>query len=222
MLRLQLRSDPARYAVLSSSVTLGSDDGNDFVIESRNVSDFHAEIRIENRAVYIVDLLSAGGTFINDRRIGQPMRLQAWDVVRLGDVELEVCDPASRRPGDWALRTESDLLARQFYPLQEETVLGRGADCDLRIESQLLSRRHARLLIEGDHLRVIDLESTNGTFINGERVTDGTAVPGDELRFDKHSFIVEGPRVAATADHDQGEKTLLRDDLGGDGPGAAG
>lgn len=114
------------------------------------------------------------------------------------------------------MRTESDLLASQVYPLQGVMVLGRGSDCDLRIESQLLSRQHAKLAVEGDVLHVVDLDSTNGTFVNGKRISEATVLPGDELSFDRHSFIVKGPQVdsretAAAAN----EKTVLR---GKDGP----
>jgi pSer/pThr/pTyr-binding forkhead associated (FHA) protein len=211
MLRLQFRSAPDKFIILSSPVSIGSDEGNGLVIDSGSISDFHAEIRMEARQSIIVDLISASGTYVNEERISEPTRLSSWDIIRLGDVELEVCDPGSCRPGDWALRTDSDLLASQFYPLQGVMVLGRGSECDLRIESQLLSRQHARLAIEGDVLRVVDLDSTNGTFLNGKRISEAIASPGDELSFDRHSFIIEGPQIdpreAAGAAN---EKTLLR------------
>lgn len=197
MLKLQFRGNPGNFVKLSvSTVTIGRDEGNDFIIDSPSVSDFHAEISTDMQHPSIIDLLSKTGTFVNEHRITGPRQLKAWDIIRLGTVELEVIDPNSRRPQDWALSTESDLLASQFHTLLSETVVGRDPACDLAIDSNLLSRRHAKLVIEGDHLRVIDLQSENGTYINGQKIDEGKAYPGDELKFDRQRFVVVGPSPA--------------------------
>lgn len=213
MLRLQLRKRPEVFIKLTSSLSLGRDESNDLVVDAPTVSDFHAEIVVEGDTLSLLDLLSASGTFLNGRRIDQRTPLACWDVVRLGAVELEVCDPGTCRPGDWALRMESDLLASQFYPLQAVTVVGRDAECDVVIEGSLLSRRHAELTINEDILEVVDLGSTNGTFLNGARIEQAQAQPGDELCFDKHAFIVVGPTATSLKQTPAaGEQTLLRDE----------
>jgi pSer/pThr/pTyr-binding forkhead associated (FHA) protein len=61
------------------------------------------------------------------------------------------------------------------------TMLGRGTDCDLRLVDPGVSRHHAELRVEDDEVVLVDLGSTNGTFVNGEPVrrvalTDGTRV----------------------------------------------
>ena len=65
--------------------------------------------------------------------------------------------------------------------------------------------------VEEDCLKVIDLGSANGTYLNGEKIQEGLAQPGDELRFDQHCFIVVGP-VTAAADAQPGaaEQTVIR------------
>jgi hypothetical protein len=60
-------------------------------------------------------------------------------------------------------------------------VIGRNPDADLVIADDLVSRRHARLVYEDGELVVEDLGSTNGTFVNGARVTRGPVVEGDRL-----------------------------------------
>lgn len=194
MLKLQFRGEPETFVKLSvATVTLGRDESNDLVIASPSVSDFHAEITTDAQQPGIIDLLSKTGTFVNEHRITGKVALQAWDVIRLGSVELEVTDPNGHRPHDWALKAESDLLASQFYTLQGETVVGRDPACDLTIDSSLLSRRHAKLIIEEEHLRVIDLDSANGTYVNGIKISETNAHPGDEIRFDQQKFVVIGP-----------------------------
>ncbi|MGI9287567.1 MAG: FHA domain-containing protein [Pseudomonadales bacterium] len=212
MLKLQFRNQPHRSVKLSSAaVTLGRDESNVMVVDDVSVSDFHAEIALEADRLYIVDLLSANGTFINEQRISNRSELQAWDVIRLGNVELEVNDPNKCRPDDWALRAESDLLASQFYVLQPKTVIGRSSECDLTIDSDLLSRRHAEISIENGQLRIVDLGSSNGTFLNGVKIEDATAGPGDELRFDKQTFIIVGPsNVPLLENVEESENTVMR------------
>jgi diguanylate cyclase (GGDEF)-like protein len=69
------------------------------------------------------------------------------------------------------------------YPLGElEAVIGRGTDCDVHIDDHSVSRRHARVLPVADGHVAIDLESTNGTFVNGEPVTRHPLKDGDYLR----------------------------------------
>ena len=60
-------------------------------------------------------------------------------------------------------------------------VIGRQPDADLVIPDELVSRRHARLAFEGEELVVEDLGSTNGTYLNGMRVTRGRVAEGDRL-----------------------------------------
>jgi len=194
MLRLQLRDQPNNFVKLAySSVTLGRDDSNDLVIDAESISDFHGEIISDAHRYFLVDLLSANGIFVNEQRVSGRCELAIWDIVRIGNVELQVIDPNKYRPGDWALRPVSSQVASQFHTLKAITLVGRGPECDLAIDSNLLSRHHARLFLDGQQLRVEDLGSSNGTFINGERIERAAAKPGDEIRFDQKVFIVVGP-----------------------------
>ena len=60
-------------------------------------------------------------------------------------------------------------------------VLGRGADCDIRIPIESCSRKQCELKIEGDQLQLKDLGSSNGTFLNNNRVEAATLNAGDKL-----------------------------------------
>jgi hypothetical protein len=74
------------------------------------------------------------------------------------------------------------LTAGNTYELQTPvTLLGRGTDCDLRLVDTGVSRHHAELRVEDTQVVLVDLGSTNGTFVNGQPVrrvglTDGTNV----------------------------------------------
>lgn len=64
-----------------------------------------------------------------------------------------------------------------------EWVLGRDPDADLRLDAADVSRRHARFSVATGTVVVRDLESTNGTFVNGDRVALTELRHGDRLRF---------------------------------------
>jgi DNA-binding NtrC family response regulator len=60
--------------------------------------------------------------------------------------------------------------------------IGRGKDCELRLELASISRDHAAVYRDGPVFAVRDLGSRNGTFLNGEKLSHGALAPGDLLR----------------------------------------
>src|SRR5439155_14618629 len=90
----------------------------------------------------------------------------------------------------------------------EETIVGRRQGCDLRIPSEQVSRRHCRLSFRDGILMVEDLASSNGTFLNGERITGQEVVrPGDRLDIGPVTFRAKYQLSQAAIDR------LLRDDV---------
>jgi diguanylate cyclase (GGDEF)-like protein len=85
------------------------------------------------------------------------------------------------------------------YPLaNEEVVLGRGKDCTIPLDDVALSRRHARIEPKQGGYIVVDLDSTNGTFVNDLRVRSGPLNDGDYLRCGRHLFrFLAGGNVEA-------------------------
>ncbi|MSR58926.1 MAG: FHA domain-containing protein [Planctomycetaceae bacterium] len=60
---------------------------------------------------------------------------------------------------------------------KDETFIGRSPECDVQIESSLVSRKHAKLLCAAGKFAVVDLESGNGTTVNGVRISPNTPTP---------------------------------------------
>jgi two-component system, NtrC family, response regulator HydG len=60
--------------------------------------------------------------------------------------------------------------------------LGKSRACELSLDDPLVSRRHCALAVEGTQVRLTDLDSTNGTFVNGVRVVEGILLGGELLR----------------------------------------
>jgi hypothetical protein len=81
------------------------------------------------------------------------------------------------------------------YPLQMgSTVIGRGDQANLRLPDVGISRRHARLDFDGAQVVLTDLGSTNGTMVNGQRVSAVALNPGDmvQLGTTTLTFRVDG------------------------------
>lgn len=75
------------------------------------------------------------------------------------------------------------LWRKDAFPLTDgEHIAGRDADCSLVIEGTTVSRRHARITVSGGAATIEDLDSTNGTHVNGTRISAPTQLaPGDEF-----------------------------------------
>jgi pSer/pThr/pTyr-binding forkhead associated (FHA) protein len=98
--------------------------------------------------------------------------------------------------------------SRRFHLQRPETVIGRQHGTNLRIPSAEVSRRHCMLRKEDGYVTVEDLESRNGTFLNGAPVTAKEVVrPGDHLRIGPVTFVVDYEQPSADLD------ALFPDDL---------
>jgi pSer/pThr/pTyr-binding forkhead associated (FHA) protein len=93
----------------------------------------------------------------------------------------------------WILRTEEEAdqpLLFRILPGSIKTV-GRATGADFVVDAALVSRVHCRLTAGATGLEVLDLESTNGTFVNGERAERAMLKPGDRLGVGRVDLIVE-------------------------------
>jgi len=73
---------------------------------------------------------------------------------------------------------------REFQLHEGECLVGRASECTVCLESSTVSRHHARLLVTGEQVVLEDLDSKNGTFVNGGRVVAPTPlVKDDRVRF---------------------------------------
>ena len=89
---------------------------------------------------------------------------------------------------------EGKAAAYDFDLKNKVTVIGRGTDTDLRLTDQSVSRRHAEIRVAGDATMLNDLQSTNGTTVNGTAVTTKALADGDEIRLGETTIVYQGPR----------------------------
>jgi pSer/pThr/pTyr-binding forkhead associated (FHA) protein len=78
----------------------------------------------------------------------------------------------------------------RVVPADRPRLLGRSSQCDLVIDHPSVSRRHAELEVYPGGIRVTDVGSSNGTFVESRRVTQATIDPGQQVRFGGLEFMV--------------------------------
>lgn len=100
----------------------------------------------------------------------------------------------------YALRFISGKYQGGEFPIvpERELVIGRSNDIDVALIEDMVSRRHARVLLQGDSLIIEDLGSTNGTFVNGEKIRRARLKEGDKILIGTSIIRV------ASADSDSG------------------
>lgn len=206
MLKLQF-VDGSRESIwlVDAIMKIGGDSSNNLVLQGEGIAPFHAEILLKGEELMLKPASPQGQVTVNEKRVTGPQKLAIDDVITLGQTRLKIITPgteAKTKPAakatessEWALEIHASWAKQSRFPIKENAIVGRDESCDISVPVNHLSRQHARLTPAGGFLLVKDLDSTNGTFLNGEKITQGRAKPGDKLRFDVVTFEVIGPKV---------------------------
>lgn len=79
----------------------------------------------------------------------------------------------------------------RVYPITAPvTVIGRGTEADVIVDDIGVSRRHAEVRVEGGRLVAADLGSTNGTFVDGERISTAEVVDGSQIKIGRSTLVI--------------------------------
>src|SRR2546427_555348 len=81
---------------------------------------------------------------------------------------------------------------REIQLTGDEFLIGRGADCNLRLRGTEISRHHCEIRLSKDEVSVTDLGSSNGTLVNGVKIRAPKRLKsGDELKVGGFAFLVD-------------------------------
>jgi len=197
--------DPAKLVF-----TIGRNEDNDLYLNSPQVSRFHAQInRLNDAAIEIEDLDSKYGTLVNGRRITRQV-LRDKDRVLIGIFEFQI----QITPNGIALRfptkkPEGNFVAEYDLTLHTSLLIGRGKNSTVVLNSQQVSRSHTRIEKSGEgEYTVLDLGSTNGTFVNGKRIEKKLLKNRDILQVGPIRFLFADGKV-----YQLNEKDVVRLDI---------
>ncbi|MHB8646533.1 MAG: FHA domain-containing protein, partial [Thermomicrobiales bacterium] len=197
-------ADGERRVPLTKAVfTIGRGKDRDLVLNDPKVSTRHAHLEWHDATIVLIDDGSTNGTFVNGARVAT-VPLAPDTVAELGDIRLALAAPVT--PGQQGTHGFAQATGAQVAaPIESGTQLasappvmpvditdlhlekeiisiGRDQDNDLTLRNPQVSRHHARLRRNGTTHIIEDLGSTNGTFVNGERVTSRQLAPGDQIQ----------------------------------------
>ena len=174
------------------------------------VSGQHAKVVRLPTGYVLIDLESTNGTYLNGRRI-QRATLSDGDIVGLGaggpQIRIQVLSPERAavasaatvsipRFAELAGRKTQGSRVRDHVLEAGVSALGRDPDAAVHLDSPIVSRFHARLSRQRDTVTVEDLDSANGTYLNGNRVTRSEVAPGDLLVVGPFQLVID--RAPAT------------------------
>lgn len=162
------------------TLTIGREGhGADVEVEDKFISRLHCRVRVSDGSFTIEDLGSANGTWINMNRLpaGTLTSASEGDEISFGKesiYRLRLGDHVRVKPGPPP--EDKGLLA--LLQSKPQVTIGRDKTCDIPIPALAVSRRHAIVSRTPAGYAVRDLDSTNGTFVNGQRIK-GTVALGE-------------------------------------------
>ena len=194
-------------------ITVGRSGENSVALNSDAVSRQHAVLEYTNGAVTIRDPGSKNGIFVHNQRTTFQQLMES-DIVQIGPFRLVVeYGPTiqqkvlSRRESGTATQLETRQIrvrwtdpatgqAREITAMPPVTI-GRQRGNAVALDSKKVSRQHAILTLEGDHVMLNDQGSGNGTQLNGQRIQRALVGPTDTIEIAGFRLSVEPIAVTA-------------------------
>ncbi|MDO4648256.1 MAG: ATP-binding cassette domain-containing protein [Eubacteriales bacterium] len=159
-----------------SEITFGRNPENDIVLKSPLVSRVaHGRFILHQGRVWVEDLKSVNGLILNGKFV-QRAAFGGGDLLRIDD------EVSGMKQGVLFLLTMGNAaFSWKYYPLQPRMLLGRDQQCDITLNHVGVSRSHAEMLLQGNECYLRDRGSTNGTFVNGIRLTKAVRLQEKDL-----------------------------------------
>ena len=187
-------------------VRLGRAPDNEIVLNAAAISRLHARIERDGGGLIVVDNGSSNGTFLGERRVTRAA-LADGTTLTIGPFTrtVDLDPPALRaavgagREGGLRLRWAIGDGRTRDLPLDRPLLIGRDDECDIVLPTTSASRRHARITPTGDGATLTDQGSSNGTFVNDERIAERALRSGDVITIGGVRLTVEGAAPQAAA-----------------------
>jgi ABC-type multidrug transport system ATPase subunit/ABC-type multidrug transport system permease subunit len=183
--------DTQRYALNKAEFSIGRAPDNDVVINHPAVSGHHLRLLVSPLGMSITDLNSTNGTQLNGQRIqpATPHPIRFGDVVRIGDLTGNWVSLGLQSATGEARRALS--LGELDLTSQANILIGRDPKAFLHLNHPTVSYHHAQIIQQDGKLVIKDLNSTNGTFVNGQRITQAVLKSGDHIQIGPFRLVYD-------------------------------
>lgn len=170
---------------LGQEYIAGSSD-NGIVMEGADILDQHARFILDPKCLRVAPI-GAAPVLVNGQPIRELTPLNDGDWLSLGTTLFQATFP------DRPVLQNAAPSPVSAKPASAVIMIGRSPECELSIPSPLVSREHARLYSDAAGVEIEDLNSTNGTYVNGQRVTERVRLKkGDRISIESFSFLFTG------------------------------
>jgi len=170
------------------SFTFGRAADNDIIVNSAIVSGHHAVFEIKNNKLVIRDLDSTNGIYVNEKMVKEQVLLNG-DTIRIDDISAH--DDNGVMIVYSMLESNSDERWSEFKIEGKQTVtIGREKDNDIVLTHNSISKHHTRITKVNDGFFIEDLNSTNGTHVNGKMLTSKLKLKDFDTIFIGNSKII--------------------------------
>lgn len=126
------------------------------------------------------------------------------DVVPVGTM------PDKKRTQPWKVKAVVGAYTDKLIDVNRTMSVGRDSSNEIVISGGHISRHHAELFVKNEQLLVRDLDSSNGTFVNGEQIKERAVYLGDEISFDSVVYRVAVGKAPPSINHNSVDKTQFR------------
>ena len=189
-----------RIPLRPEGLSIGRAEDNDVVLSTERASRNHARIYRNAKGEFMLaDLGSRHGTKLNEATLREQER-----VLRSGD-RISIAGELLRfLAGPETQITAGDLpvLRPQVVQLEgERLTIGRDPANDVVLPDPNVSRFHAEVVARDGRLRLVDLDSRNGTRFDGELVEETPLEPGSEVGIGPYRLTFDGTAVATRDEH---------------------
>lgn len=198
-------------ALTKATTSLGRAADSDVPIDDRKASRLHAQIlHTGTDDFYLRDMGSVNGTLVNGVRVFDAHPLRDGDVVGVGATTFTFQrNTPEGRPHPPQTGAELTIVqgsgAGSRHTLRDgDTTIGRDPGNMIALADSLATRRHAAITVAGEEVSVRDLGSSNGTWVNGARLTaaqrlrDGDTIDIGQTRFEFRRRVAAGQPVAVS------------------------
>ena len=200
-------TDGREYVVPAQGIVFGRDPTCDVVVGSTEVSRKHASLSPSPEG-YLLRDTSTNGVLVNGEPASSPALLGRGDVLTIGDEEFRFyadSAPPPRAPLATLEVISSGMLKGTMMEVRSPLAhVGRGAHNDIIVSDESVSDSHAKLQRREDGWYVVDMGSTNGTYVGGRRIEGEAALVGaPDVRFGGVKFIFRVPEGAKAGNASQ-------------------
>lgn len=190
-------------------ISIGKSKSNDIVLPMPDVSRFHAVIAKKQKEWVITDTFSKTGVLVNGEKIEEQAVIEDGDIITIGSIPLKfLCAEALSSQAKSQIRNQAramnkaqqsnvayavlvDVVTHKpIYLRKKDVLIGRGSNADIQIALDTVSSEHARIHLTSQGWALSDLNSHNGTKLNGRYITQPQLIfDEDMITFGERVFI---------------------------------